>query len=233
MKPKWVSELGLNWDNIKIYNSPFKYAICDNFLEEYNDDLFPDDKWCDDNLSGRENDVTRAQSAINILKDEKFFSNSKRGEFFKNLLSTEFHDKVCEILEIPLIGEEVDVRKTVGFYRIAREAMVVENTYCEENILDVHHDNEVTIWSGLLYFSDSKHGSFNIHNEDKSLHKTIPIKKNRLVLTRNSKTTLHSVSPWLSKYTNRKSYYITSEFKNFGRNKDRSPIGADELWINT
>ena len=73
----------------------------------------------------------------------------------------------------------------------------------------------------------------NIHNEDKSLHEAIPIKKNRLILTRNSSTTFHSVSPWLSKDTNRKSYYITSEFKNFGRNKDRSPIDATELWINT
>ena len=223
-----------NWENIEIYNTPFKYGICDNFLEEYNDDLFPDDKWCENTLSGRENDVTRALSAIIILDDERWFgAKGWEMEFYKSLLSSEFHDKVCEILEIPLIGEKTNVRKTIGDYRIAREAMVVENTYCEENILDVHHDNEVTIWSGSLYFSDSKDGSFNIHNEDKSLHKTIPIKKNRLILTRNSSTTFHSVSPWLSKDTNRKSYYITSEFKNFGRNKDRSPIDATELWINT
>ena len=39
-------------------------------------------------------------------------------------------------MEIPLIGEKIDVRKTVGDYRIGREAMVVQNTYCEENILD-------------------------------------------------------------------------------------------------
>ena len=217
-----------NWQNIKTYNEPFNYAICDDFLVEYNDDLFPDDAWCKNNLFSRENDVTRARSAIQILNDELF-----AGIFYKNLLSSEFHDKVCEILEIPLIGEKTNVRKTIGDYRIAREAMVVENTYCEENILDVHHDNEVTIWSGSLYFSDSKDGSFNIHNEDKSLHEAIPIKKNRLILTRNSSTTFHSVSPWLSKDTNRKSYYITSEFKNFGRNKDRSPIDATELWINT
>ena len=217
-----------NWENIEIYDTPFKYGICDNFLEEYSDDLFPDDAWCKNNLFSRENDVTRARSAIQILNDELF-----AGIFYKNLLSSEFHDKVCEILEIPLIGEKTNVRKTIGDYRIAREAMVVENTYCEENILDVHHDNEVTIWSGSLYFSDSKDGSFNIHNEDKSLHEGIAIKKNRLILTRNSSTTFHSVSPWLSKDTNRKSYYITSEFKNFGRNKDRSPIDATELWINT
>lgn len=220
-----------NWQNIKTYNEPFNYAICDDFLVEYNDDLFPDDAWCKNNLFSRENDVTRALSAIQILDDELFESSEMA--FYKNLLSSEFHDKVCEILEISLIGEKTNVRKTIGDYRIAREAMVVENTYCEENILDVHHDNEVTIWSGSLYFSDSKDGSFNIHNEDKSLHETIPIKKNRLILTRNSSTTFHSVSPWLSKDTNRKSYYITSEFKNFGRNKDRSPIDATELWINT
>jgi hypothetical protein len=221
-----------NWQNIETYNKPFKYGICDNFLEEYSDDLFPDDKWCENTLSGRENDVTRALSAIIILEEYEFAERLEMA-FYKNLLSSEFHDKVCEILEIPLIGEKTNVRKTIGDYRIAREAMVVENTYCEENILDVHHDNEVTIWSGSLYFSDSKDGSFNIHNEDKSLHKTIPIKKNRLILTRNSSTTFHSVSPWLSKDTNRKSYYITSEFKNFGRNNDRSPIDATELWINT
>ena len=220
-----------NWQNIKTYNEPFNYAICDDFLVEYNDDLFPNDAWCKNNLFSRENDVTRARSAIQIL-DNELFERSEMA-FYKNLLSSEFHDKVCEILEIPLIGEKTNVRKTVGDYRIAREAMVVENTYCEENILDVHHDNEVTIWSGSLYFSDSKDGSFNIHNEDKSLHEAIPIKKNRLILTRNSSTTFHSVSPWLSKDTNRKSYYITSEFKNFGRNKDRSPIDATELWINT
>ena len=132
-----------NWENIEIYDTPFKYGICDNFLEEYSDDLFPDDAWCKNNLFSRENDVTRARSAIQILNDELF-----AGIFYKNLLSSEFHDKVCEILEIPLIGEKTNVRKTIGDYRIAREAMVVENTYCEENILDVHHDNEVTIWSG-------------------------------------------------------------------------------------
>ena len=221
-----------NWENIEIYNTPFTYGICDNFLEEYSDDLFPDDAWCKNNLFRRENDVTRARSAIKNLEDELFAARSEMA-FYKDLLSSEFHDKVCELLEIPLIGEKTNVRKTIGDYRIGREAMVVENTYCEGNILDVHHDNEVTIWSGHLYFSDSKDGSFNIHNEDKSLHESIPIKKNRLILSKNSSTTFHSVSPWSSKDTNRKSYYITSEFKNFGRNNDRSPIDATELWINT
>ena len=166
-----------NWQNIETYNKPFKYAMCDNFLVEYNDNLFPDDAWCKNNLFSRENDVTRARSALQILNEVAYYSKGLSSKFYKNLLSSEFHDKVCEILEIPLIGEKTNVRKTIGDYRIAREAMVVENTYCEENILDVHHDNEVTIWSGSLYFSDSKDGSFNIHNEDKSLHKTIPIKK--------------------------------------------------------
>ena len=32
-----------NWENIEIYDTPFKYGICDNFLEEYSDDLFPDE----------------------------------------------------------------------------------------------------------------------------------------------------------------------------------------------
>ena len=39
-----------NWENIEIYDTPFKYGICDNFLEEYSDDLFPDDAWCKNNL---------------------------------------------------------------------------------------------------------------------------------------------------------------------------------------
>ena len=88
--------------------------------------------------------------------------------------------------------------------------MVCETIYCEKNILDIHIDGAATIWAGFLYFSDSEYGSFNIHNEDKSLYKTIPIKKNRFILIRNSSVTFHSVSPWLSKDTNRKSYYTTS-----------------------
>ena len=61
-------------------------------------------------------------------------------------------------------------------------------------------------------------------------NKKIPIKKNRLILTLNSSNSWHSVSSWHDNNP-RKSIYITSEFKNFGRDKDRKPIEAKEVWF--
>lgn len=214
-----------NWENIKVYDEPYKYAICDDFLSFYNDDLYPSNTWCEDNLIARENKVTKAISAINSIHKV----NQAQKNFLSVLLSQRFHDQVCNLLDIPLAKETTGIRKTDADYRIAREAMFVQNLYSEGNILDIHYDSEVTIWTGLLYFCDSDSGTFNIHENDKSLHKKIPIKRNRLILTRNGNTSWHSVSPWLESFP-RKSIYITSEFKNFGRDKDRKPIRAKELW---
>lgn len=216
-----------NWQNMQVFNAPYKFVICDNFLKDYDDNLFPNQQWCDKNLTTRENTFTKAISAINSL--EKLDGTKKN--LLESILSQDFHNKVCKILNVPLVDEQVAVRKTVGDYRIAREAMYVTNLKTDKDILDVHYDSEVTIWTGLLYFSDSNYGgSFNIHTEDKKLFKKIPIKKNRLILTLNSDNSWHSVSPWHDDNP-RKSIYITSEFKNFGRDENRRPIGATEVWI--
>ena len=216
-----------NWQNVEVYNVPYKFVICDNFLQDFDEELFPNKQWLDKHLFTRENSVTKAISAKVSLP----LVNSKQKYLLDNILSQEFHNNVCKILSIPLVNETVGVRKTQGDYRIAREAMFVNNTQTDKDILDVHYDSEVTIWTGLLYFSDSEYGgSFNIHSEDKRIFKSIPIKKNRLILTYNSDNSWHSVSPWKSAEP-RKSIYITSEFKNFGRDANRQPIGATELWI--
>jgi len=216
-----------NWQNMQVFNAPYKFVICDNFLKDHDDNLFPNQQWCDKNLTTRENTFTKAISAINSL--EKLDGTKKN--LLESILSQDFHNKVCKILNVPLVDEQVAVRKTVGDYRIAREAMYVTNLKTDKDILDVHYDSEVTIWTGLLYFSDSNYGgSFNIHTEDKKLFKKIPIKKNRLILTLNSDNSWHSVSPWHDDNP-RKSIYITSEFKNFGRDENRRPIGATEVWI--
>jgi len=216
-----------NWKNIEVYNVPYKFAVCDNFLEDFNENLFPAQQWLEENLQIRENQVTKAINAKQSLP----LVNNLQKNLLDNILSQEFHNRVCKILSIPLINETVGIRKTEGDYRIAREAMYVTNTQTDKDILDVHYDSEVTIWTGLLYFSDSEYGgSFNIHSEDKRIFKSIPIKKNRLILTYNSDNSWHSVSPWKS-LEPRKSIYITSEFKNFGRDANRKPIGATELWI--
>lgn len=215
-----------NWQNIQVFDYPYKYAICDDFLVDYNDTLYPDDEWCSNNLNTRENNVTSAISAIHSIN--KVTTDQK--DLLTALLSQYFHDKVCDVLDIPLHQETVGIRKTEGDYRIAREAMFVQNHKCKNNILDVHYDSEVTIWTGLLYFTNSEHGSFNIHNNDKSFNKMINIKKNRLILTKNGTTSWHSVSPWIEDIP-RKSIYITGEFKNFGRDKNRKPVRAKEFWF--
>ena len=216
-----------NWKNTEVYNVPYKFAICDNFLETYNDNLFPTQQWCDEHLLTRENSVTKAISAKHSLS----LLQQKQKFLLEAILSQDFHNKVCRILDIPLVDESIGIRKTKGEYRIAREAMFVQNFKTNKNILDVHYDSEVTIWTGLLYFSDDEsNGSFNIHSANKNIFKEIPIKKNRLILTYNSDNSWHSVSPWNNNVP-RKSIYITSEFKNFGRDADRNPIGAKEVWI--
>jgi len=216
-----------NWQNIEVYNIPYKFAICDNFVKDYNDDLFPSSEWQEQHLAFRENKVTKAINAKQSLD----LINEKQKELLTQILSQEFHNNVCKILNIPLVNETVGIRKTQGDYRIAREAMYVTNLQTTKNILDVHYDSEVTIWTGLLYFSNSDFGgSFNIHNHEKKIFKEIPIKKNRLILTLNSDNSWHSVSAWHDSEP-RKSIYTTSEFKNFGRDKNRKPVGANELWI--
>lgn len=216
-----------NWETCKKFDYPYKHIICDNFLQNYSNDLFPNQEWVKHNLMTRENTYTKGISAVQSLPKIK----DKTKNLIESLLTQDFHDTVCKLLDIPLCNVKVGIRKTQGDYRIAREAMFVENYYTEKNILETHYDNEVTIWTALLYFSESTHGAFNIHNEDKSLNKKIPIKQNRLILTENSSKSWHSVDPWLENYP-RQSIYITSEFKNFGRDKNRKPIGATELWIN-
>ena len=215
-----------NWNNCIRYTDPFNYIICDNFIQDYSDDLFPDATWTNKNLLTRENKITKGISATNSLKLVE--GNTKL--LLENILSQQFHDTACNLLDIPLVGESTAIRKTNGNYRIAREAMFVENYKTQNNILEPHYDNEVTIWTGLIYFVDSNYGSFNIHDNDKTLVKKIRMKKNRLILTENSNKCWHSVSNWLEDYP-RRSIYITAEFKNFGRDKERKPIGATETWI--
>jgi hypothetical protein len=215
-----------NWHNCTIFDNPYPHIICDNFLQEYDDNLFPNEKWTKDNLVTRENDFTKALSAIASLESLPLQTK----ELLNNLLSQSFHDTVCKMLKINLVGESTGIRRTEGNYRIAREAQIVENSYTETNILEAHYDSTVTIWTGLLYFVNSDYGSFNIHDNDLNIVKSIPVRKNRMIITLNSNTTWHSVSPWLES-TTRKSIYTTAEFKNFGRDKDRNPIGAKEVWI--
>ena len=215
-----------NWQNCKIFDYPYRYVICDDFLNDYDDTIFPDESWTKQNLSKRENNFTYAISAKQSLS----IVPKQTKILLSNILSQEFHNYVCNLLEINLTNESTGIRRTHGDYRIAREAQLVENYYTENNILDPHYDNEVTIWTALLYFVDSKYGSFNIHDGQKNLLKQIPIKKNRLIITYNSANSWHSVSPWLEK-TPRKSIYTTAEFKNYGRDADRKPIGAVEKWI--
>ena len=152
-----------NWENVKVFDQPYKYAICDNFLSFYDDSLYPSNAWCENNLIARENKVTKAISAINSIHKV----NQDQKNFLSVLLSQRFHNNVCNLLDIPLANETTGIRKTDEDYRIAREAMFVQNLYSEGNILDVHYDSEVTIWTGLLYFCDSDSGTFNIHENDK------------------------------------------------------------------
>ena len=215
-----------NWNNCIRYTEPFNHIICDNFVQDYSDDLFPSTEWASTHLMTRENEITKGISAIHSLK----LVDGKTKNLLENILSQQFHNSVCNLLNIPLAGETTAIRRTQGEYRIAREAMFVENYKTEKNILETHYDSEVTIWTGLLYFVDSEYGSFNIHDSNKKLVKKVNMKKNRLVLTENSNTCWHSVSQWLEDYP-RRSIYITAEFRNFGRDKERKPVGAIETWI--
>ena len=111
-----------NWKNTEVYNVPYKFAICDNFLETYNDNLFPTQQWCDEHLLTRENSVTKAISA----KHSVLLLQQKQKFLLEAILSQDFHNKVCRILDIPLVDESIGIRKTKGEYRIAREAMFVQ-----------------------------------------------------------------------------------------------------------
>ena len=112
-----------NWQNVEVFNVPYKFVICDNFLQDYDDNLFPNQEWCNKNLITRENSVTKAISAIISL--EKLDGNKR--SLLENILSQDFHNKVCKILNVPLVNESVAVSKTVGDYRIARDAMYFTN----------------------------------------------------------------------------------------------------------
>lgn len=215
-----------NWKDCIYYQEPYPYIVCDNFLLEFDESVYPNKTWCDQYLGLRENDTTRALSACYSLD----FLSSETVNLLNNFLSQEFHDKVCQLLDINLVGETTAMRKSEGNYRIAREALIVENSYTENNIVECHYDNPVTIWTGTLYFVDSEHGSFNIHNNELTIVKKIPVRKNRMVITKNTSQTWHSVSPWLET-TPRKCIYTTAEFKNDGRDQNRMPVNATELWI--
>ena len=34
-----------NWDNMQVFNVPYKFAVCDNFIKDFDDTLFPDKQW--------------------------------------------------------------------------------------------------------------------------------------------------------------------------------------------
>jgi hypothetical protein len=215
-----------NWKDCIYYQEPYPYIVCDNFLLEFDESVYPNKTWCDQYLGPRENDATRALSACYSLD----FLSSETVNLLNNFLSQEFYDNVCRLLGVNLIGETTGIRKTIGNYRIAREAQIVENSYTENNILEMHYDNPCTIWTGVLYFVNSEYGSFNIHDETYTIVKKIPVRKNRMIITLNSNKTWHSVSSWLET-TPRKSIYTTAEFKNDGRDQNRMPINTNELWI--
>lgn len=221
-----INNIVINWKNCKVFNTPYTHIICDDFLQDFNDQLFPDSKWTEEHLLIRENPFTQALSAIGSLD----IVSKQTKALIEKFLSQEFHNTVCQLLDINLVGETTGIRRSDGNYRIAREAQIVENSYTENNILELHYDNPATIWTGILYFVDSEHGSFNIHNEAHTIVKKIPVRKNRMIFTLNSNITWHSVSPWLET-TTRKSIYTTAEFKNNGRDQDRMPIDATELWV--
>jgi hypothetical protein len=218
-----------NWGEIQLFSTPYPHIICDNFILDYGDEIFPTDVWCEENLHRRENDVTKSLGAYYTLESEDVHKSTI--DFIQSATGVEFHNKVCDLFNIHELKDVgMDIRRTPGDYRVARECMPTVNTYSEEPILEVHHDHPVTIWTGLIYFSDSDHGAFNIHNQDQSLHKKVPIRKNRLILTLGSPSALHSVDSWplpeLRKY-----FYLTSEFKNSGRDKEGNAIGATEFWF--
>lgn len=216
----------INWRGCSVFLTPYPHIICDDFVQEFTDEMFPDWQWTTLNLTQRENRFTRGISAIYSLDR----ISEKPKSLLQKFLSQEFHDNICRLLNIDLVGESTGLRKSVGEYRIAREAQIVENSYTQNNVVELHHDNPVTIWTGILYFVDSAHGSFNIHDEAHNIVKKIPVRKNRMIITLNSNKTWHSVSPWLET-TPRKSIYTTAEFKNDGRDQNRMPINATELWI--
>ena len=151
-----------NWQGCAVFSTPYPHIICDNFVQEFTDEMFPNQQWTTLNLRNRENQFTRGISAIYSLDT----ISEKPKALLQKFLSQEFYDKICQLLNIDLVGEVTGLRKSIGKYRIAREAQIVENSYTQNNILELHYDNPCTIWTGMLYFVDSDHGSFNIHDEE-------------------------------------------------------------------
>ena len=218
-----------NWNNIELFSTPYPHAICDNFIVDFDDEIFPSDHWCKKNLRERENNVTRSLGAYYTLKSDGIKKKTK--DFIFSTTGNDFHNKVCDLFKInDLKNVEMNIRRTEDNYRIARECMPTVNTYTKDPILKVHHDHPVTIWTGLIYFSESDYGAFNIHDQDLSLYKKINIKKNRLILTLGSPTTFHGVDAWPVEEF-RKYFYLTSEFKNNGRDERGNAIDATEFWF--
>jgi hypothetical protein len=207
-----------NWDQAKVFDYPYRHFIVDKFCEIPE---FPSIK-----LYQRENSVTWGLSAIKTLPHLQ--GDSKK--FLEYLISEEFHNNVCDLLNIPnMKNQTYGLRKSQGDYRISREAMIVENTYSENPILGIHTDHNVTIWTGMLYNVNSHQGKFRMFDKDLNLIKEIEPKIGKLLVTLNSSFTWHDVTNWTESF-NRRAFYLTSEFKNFGRDVNRKAIGATEYW---
>jgi len=210
--------MNFNWQNVQVFNDPYIHFIIDDFCKI--PDLPPLE------LYKRENLITRGRSAIKTLP----YLEGEPKDFFEYLLSEKFHDNVCDLLQIPQMKNQTyGIRKTEGDYRIAREAMLVENSYTEDPILPIHTDHNVTIWTGMLYNVNSNQGKYRIFDKDLNLVKEIEPRIGTLVVTLNSSSTWHDVTNWTEPF-NRCAIYLTSEFKNFGRDENRNAIGAKELW---
>jgi hypothetical protein len=207
-----------NWKNAQVFEEPYNHFIIENFCEI---PTFPELE-----LYPRENNVTLARAAINTLPH---LTNQPK-EFFQELLSENFHNNVCDLLDIPYMKNQTyGIRKTQGDYRIAREAMLVENTYTESPILPIHTDHNVTIWTGMLYNVNSDQGRYRIFDKEFNLVKEIKPRIGTIIVTLNSNSSWHDVTNWTEKF-NRRAIYLTSEFKNFGRDNNRNAIDASELW---
>jgi hypothetical protein len=207
-----------NWKNAQVFEKPYNHFIIENFCEI---PTFPELE-----LYQRENSVTLGRAAIKTLP----YLEGAAKDFFEYLLSEDFYNNVCDLLQIPQMKEQTyGIRKSEGNYRISREAMLVENTYTEEPILPIHTDHNVTIWTGMLYNVNSDQGMYRIFDKDFNLIKEIKPRIGTLVVTLNSSNTWHDVTNWTEPF-NRRAIYLTSEFKNFGRDENRNAIGAKELW---
>lgn len=210
--------MNFNWQNVQVFNKPYNHFVIEDFCK------IPEFPQLE--LYQRENTVTKARAAIKTLP----YLEGSAKEFFEYLLSEEFHNNVCELLDISHMKDQTyGIRKTEGDYRIAREAMLVENAYTEEPILPIHTDHNVTIWTGMLYNVNSDQGMYRLFDKQLNLVKEIKPRVGTMIVTLNSNSTWHDVTNWTEPF-NRRAIYLTSEFKNFGRDENRNAIRAKELW---